>query len=88
MKVFCVWVQTRAPSGGDQGGCEAAYYSVADGVLTMRDEDGKPTGQTHRLEPGEDPRKVASRLRLRAWRKESGESDFNRVLRYGSAGVA
>jgi hypothetical protein len=52
-EIKMVWVQTRAPRG-DVGGCEAAWYVVEDGVLSMRDEDGKPTGQTHRLEPGED----------------------------------
>jgi hypothetical protein len=88
-EIKMVWIQTRAPSNGDPGGCEAGYYCVADGVLTMRDEDGKPTGQTHRLEPGEDPRRIASRLRLRAWRKEAGaSSDFNRPLGYARSGVA
>jgi hypothetical protein len=88
-KVCTVWIQTRAPSGGDLGGCEAGYYSVANGVLTMCDEEGKPTGQTHKLAKGEDPKVVAFRLRRRAWLKEQGaSSDFNRPLGYARSGVA
>jgi len=34
-----------APRNGDQGAVEAAYYSAANGMLSMWDENGKPTGK-------------------------------------------
>jgi hypothetical protein len=37
---------------------------VADGVLTMRDENGTPTGKNCRLGPDDDERVIASRLKL------------------------
>jgi hypothetical protein len=86
--ILTVWIQTREPRNGDLGGTEAGHYFVADGVLTMCSEDGKPTGKTHRLEPGEDPKVIAGRLRRAAWLAERGESDFNRPLDYARFGVA
>ena len=84
-----VCFQTRAPRGeGDLGEIAAAFYSVADGVLTMHDEDGKATGATYRLRSDEDPRKVAGRLGKDAWSKARGESDFNRPLGYDPLGNA
>jgi hypothetical protein len=53
-------------------------------VVTLCDQDGKVTEASCRLAPGDDPRKVASRLKRREWLKESG-SDFNRPLNYGPA---
>jgi hypothetical protein len=64
------------------------FYSVADSVQTMRDEDGKPTGKSYRLAPGDDERVIASRLKLESWRSGTGTSDFNRALDYSRHGVA
>jgi hypothetical protein len=68
--------------------CEAAFYSVADGVLTMHDEKGTPTGKSCRLNPDDDERVTASRLKLEAWRSGAGTSDFNRTLDYSRHGIA
>lgn len=86
-EIKSLWVQTRAPRDStDPGGCEAGYYSVADGVLTMHDESGKPTGKEHRLGPGDDARQVAGRLTKEAWSKAT--PDFNRPLGYSTWSVA
>lgn len=84
--VMIVWVQTRAPRGGDLGACEAGHYFVQDGTLVMCSEDGKPTGKTHALAAGETPKVIAGRFTRRAW--EQGKSEFNRPLNYGPMGVA
>src|SRR6266704_2997963 len=68
-EIKTVWFQTRAPRGGDAGAVELGYYSVADGVLTMRDESGKPTGQQHRLGPSDNERAIAGRLAKAGWVK-------------------
>lgn len=79
-EIKTVWVQTAAPRDGDAGGAEAGRYSVCDGVVTMYDENGKPTGKSQRLAPDEDAHKIAGRLTLAAWRKVRGESNFNRRI--------
>jgi hypothetical protein len=48
----------------------------------MHDEDGKPTGQEHRLGPGDDARRIAGRLARDAWVEAQGTTDFNRPLSY------
>jgi hypothetical protein len=81
-----VVVQTRFPRfPGDPGGCEIGYYSVSDGVLTMRDE---PFGKGHQLAPNDDPHRIAGRLTLVAWNKANGDSDFTRPLNYRATGLA
>jgi hypothetical protein len=81
-----VATHTKRPLEGGQ--LEAGYYSVADGVATMRDENGKPTGKEWRLGPGDDARQIASRLARQAWEKRVGTSDFNRPLDYARGGYA
>ena len=44
-----------------------------DGVLTVRDEDGKPTGKPHRLAAGDNPAAIAGVLMREAWLKEQGD---------------
>lgn len=83
-----VWVQTRAPFSSDPGGCEAGYYSVADGVVTMRDENGKAVGKSRALGPGDDARQIAGRLTREAWLSRIGESNFNRRIEYTKWGAA
>lgn len=86
--VHTVWVQTRGPRNGDQGGTEAGHYFVTGDTVTMCDEAGEPTGKTHLLAAGENPRQIAGRLRRNAWLAEQGESDFNRPLNYSPIGLA
>jgi hypothetical protein len=86
-EIKTVCPQTRAPQrAGDPGECTIGYYSVSDGVVTMRDESGKATGKEYRLAPGDNERIIASRLTVEAWRKIT--PDFNRPLRYQTPGVA
>jgi hypothetical protein len=86
-EIKSVWVQTRAPRNGDTGEAEIAFYSVADGVLTMRDEKGQPNGKDYPLGPGDDARKIAGRLAREAWLKDRG-GEFNRPLHYPQPSVA
>jgi hypothetical protein len=81
-------VQTSPQGRSDLGRCEAAFYSVTNGLLTMRDENGTPTGKSCGLGPGDDERVIASRLKLAEWRNGTGTSDFNRRLEYSRHGVA
>jgi hypothetical protein len=60
---------------------------VTGDVLTMYTEDGKSTGKTVKLQPGDDPRLVASRS-LRAEMLKQPRSDFNRRINYSPLGVA
>ncbi|WP_409188784.1 hypothetical protein [Bradyrhizobium sp. RDM4] len=90
-EIRCVWIQTRAPDyeRGEEGNVEPGYYTVSDGVLTMRDAAGKSTGAKHVLGPDDNERVIASRLTREAWQKAGGGgSDFNRRLDYGPIGIA
>jgi hypothetical protein len=83
-----VWVQTSAPIGpGDPGAAEPAFYFVSDGVLNLCDEQGKPSGKSVAVGSGDDPRRIAGRLKLEAWQKEQG-GGFNRRLSYQPSSVA
>jgi hypothetical protein len=93
--VRTVWIQTRPPRNGDQGGTEPGWYFVEDGVVVMcSEESGEPTGKTHTLAKGEDAKQIAGRMRRSAWLKEqnvggvSGDADWNRPLSYARIGVA
>jgi hypothetical protein len=82
-----VTVQTRECIEGDAGEVVRGYYTVTDGALTMCNEDGKSTGKLCRLQPGDDPRIVATRL-LRQQMLKQPVSDFNRKITYQRSGVA
>ncbi|SHM40833.1 hypothetical protein [Bradyrhizobium lablabi] len=82
LEIKTVWVQTAPPSNGDAGAVEPGFYSIADGVVTMHDESGKPTGKTGLVGVGEDPRRVAHRLAREAWLANRGEGNFNRRIDY------
>jgi hypothetical protein len=87
-EVQSVWVQTAAPRGpGDPGAAEPAFYFVSDGVLNLCDEQGRPSGKSVALGSGDDPRRIAGRLKLEAWQKEQG-GGFNRRLNYQLLGIA
>jgi hypothetical protein len=69
----------------DPGAAEPVFYFVEDGILSMCDENGKPTGKGTALGPDNDPRRVAGRLKLAALNERP---DFNRRLNYQPLGVA
>jgi hypothetical protein len=84
----CVVAQ---PSGnpGDLGETVDCHYIVTDGVLWLCDEHGNGGDKSHVLAAGEEPRRVASRLRREEWQKEPGRSAFNnRRLNYQPLGFA
>ena len=83
-QIKLLWFQTATPRNGDQGSVEAAYYSVANGMLSMCDENGKPTGKECQV----DARNVAGRLAREAWAKATATSDLNRPLRYAASDLA
>lgn len=85
-EIKTLWFQTAGPHDGDAGGCEPGFYSVADGVVTMHDESGNPTGKTQRLGPDDDARQIAGRLARASWLKS--DAPFNRPLNYPTIGVA
>src|SRR3954451_1037016 len=82
LEIKLVWFQTAAPHNRNQGAVEAAYYSVANGMLTICDQNGRPTGNEYVLVSGADARRVAGRLAREAWVKATGTSDFNRPLHF------
>jgi hypothetical protein len=81
-----VWVQTAQPRNGDAGAAEPGFYSVTDDVLTMHDENGKPTGRRYALGATEDPRQVAARMTRDSWLANT--PDFNRPINYQPLGIA
>jgi hypothetical protein len=88
-EIKSVWVQTRQPRNSeDPGAVEIGHYFVADGVVTMCDEKGKPSGKECRLGPDDDAHRSARRLMLEMWTKKRGEGDFNRPLHYSADWMA
>ena len=82
-----VWVQTAVPTcPEDPGAAEPAFYFVSDGVLNLCDEQGRSSDKSVALGSEDDPRRIAGRLRLEAWRKEQG-GDFNSRIHYQSLGI-
>jgi hypothetical protein len=92
-EVHSVFATVRLPSDGDPGQVTIGYYTLADGVLTMTDSKGRPVRtssgekRVHRLQEGEDPRSIASRLTKQIRMSMRGEADFNRRLVYPSVGI-
>jgi hypothetical protein len=74
------YFQTRGQSGNDMGAVEPVFYIVVDDMVKLCDEHGRLTGKNCKLEPGDDAKRVASRLGRQAWSARGGESDFNRQL--------
>jgi hypothetical protein len=89
-KLQSLWVGLRNPSGvpGDLGVCDEAFYRVSGDTVIICDPSGEPTGERHRLKPGETARQVAARSKKRDWQDTSLESDFNRVIHYPRAGFS
>jgi hypothetical protein len=92
--VESIWIQTRRPSGadGDMGSAEQGFYFLDDRTLRMCDQDGKPIGDAYKLEAGENPRAVASRLKRNAWNAENHATErvpgFSRPLNYEPLSLA
>jgi hypothetical protein len=80
-------VQTSSPNPetGYPGSVEVGYYSVQDSIVTMRDGDGKPTGKRQQLAAGEDPHRVAWRLKRDAYKART--PNFYRRLEYPRTGI-
>ncbi|MEY9465831.1 hypothetical protein ABH973_006244 [Bradyrhizobium ottawaense] len=87
-EIKVAWFQTAAPRDGDAGAVELVHYFVADGVVTLCDENGKSTKRTAILADGDDPGRIAARMGRKAWQASGAANDFNRRLTYGPAGVA
>jgi hypothetical protein len=85
-EVQSCWVQIVAPRLPEYpGAAEPAFYFVSDGVLTLCDEDGKPTRHAQQLMPTDDPRRIAGRLKKAALAMT--QSDFDRRLYYRPLGI-
>jgi len=95
-----VTITLRRPVGdGDPGAVELGHYLVADDTVTLTDSEGEPLrrGTTARrgeaatwsrkLRPEEDAGHAARDLLWAKWRSAKGRSDFNRPLRFSSAGI-
>jgi hypothetical protein len=68
------------------GSIEPLFYFVANGAVTMCEEDGQPIGgKTMRFGEGDDPRRIAANLKRSTM---YGGEDFNRVLHYQPSGIA
>ncbi|MFY9953780.1 hypothetical protein [Bradyrhizobium sp.] len=84
-----VTITTRQPIGdGDPGRVEIGFYKITKSMIAMCDEDGRPTGKRLALGPGDDPKRIASKLLREQSLRRGGESDFNRPLNYPRSGVA
>jgi hypothetical protein len=98
MDIRSVVVTTAKPSGpGDLGRVAEGFYTVADGILTMCDPDGRPlrddnTGRRRetKLLPGDDEMQEAKRMTLRFWRENNKDdmAGFHRPIRYPDRGWA
>ena len=75
----------RPPRGHFPGEIIEGHYCIVDNAVVMTDEDGKPTGEKHRLDPGDDPHIVAYRL-LRQRRRGPGPRGWNDKLIYPRMG--
>jgi hypothetical protein len=100
-EVHSVYAIVRNPKPGnpnDRGQVTTGYYTLADGILTMTDSKGASvrdlnSGEktTHKIEAGEDPRAIASRLTLKIYhmlRGGSAAAGFHKSINYPVSGVA
>jgi hypothetical protein len=91
-EIKSVIVTTAKPTGpGDLGECAEGFYTVANGILTMCDIDGRPlrddnTGRRREIKllPGDDEKGVARKLTLQQYRASNREevAGFHRPIRY------
>jgi hypothetical protein len=95
MEVFSTYVTIARPMGDDPGTIEPGYYTVADGVVTLTDHEGKPItagrmqlDYTSNVGDKETEMQVAQRLIWRRYRATKGGTNFNRPLNYPKTGIA
>ncbi|WP_369723651.1 hypothetical protein AB8Z38_06720 [Bradyrhizobium sp. LLZ17] len=88
-EIKLAWFQTAAPSDRDEcGAVEAVRYFVADGVVTICDERGKPTGKTAVLAERDEPGAIAARMGRAGWIASGVGGGFNRPIQYRPLGIA
>jgi len=97
-EIKSVVVTTAKPTGpGDLGQVAEGFYTVANGILTMCDPDGRPlrddnTGRRREIKllPGDVPAQEAKRMTLRHHREANrdGMAGFGRTIRYPDRGWA
>jgi hypothetical protein len=86
-EIQTIYITTR-PGNGSEGAAERGWYFIEDGVLTMCDEDGFPSGRTHKLRPNDNPTAIAQSFRYEAWLASDAAKPFNRPLKYAPLGLA
>ena len=79
MKPEYVWTQISPPEDWHPGTIEEGWYVVRGDSVTLTDRDGRPIGHSRKLEPGEDPKRVAVAL-LRA--RQDPQDAFWRPIAY------
>lgn len=86
LPVHEILLQVRPSQGNDPGEIAAAFYTLADNVLTITDENGTPKGKdsTATLRDGDDAEAIARAMA--ASLAKSQRSDFNRRLNYAAGG--
>jgi hypothetical protein len=97
-QVHTVWAQVRAPRSGDPGVVVEGAYTVADGVVTLTDREGRPVRDgdgklyTRKIENGDTAKAVAARMTKQFRTALSGGdqrvSGFSGPIRYPRFGVA
>jgi hypothetical protein len=86
VKSFVCVVRQPGGAPGDLGETVDAWYFVEHGRVTLCDAKGEGDGKPHTLADGDDPRRIASRLRRAIWQSE--RSPFSRPLHYRTFDVA
>ena len=81
------WFQVRGPMNGDEGMTEPAFYSVFDGVLTMRDET-KSRPVRMQVSARRRSQENCGAAGERGLAEGGRQSDFNRPLEYQPYRVA
>ena len=84
-EVHKIRIQVRGPRGNFGGEVIEGWYVVFENSVIMTDEDGKPTGEKHRLGPADNSYIVAHRL-LRQRRRGPGPRGFGDKIIYPRMG--
>jgi hypothetical protein len=87
-KIFSTYITIARPlNADDPGRVEPGFYTVADGSVTLTNQEGKPitsgrveVGYCAKIAGDETPERAASRLLWRHYRATKSGSDFNRPL--------
>jgi hypothetical protein len=87
MDIHKITIELARPRGSFPGKIATGYYAVADGTVTLFEENGVPVDKyklSRKLPPGGDAKAVACNL-LRS-RYSGQSSNFNRQLSYPKVG--